>query len=466
MQRRFSLLCGLSIVICCLVSALNVSANTGSISGLSEWDVTSFKVNLLSHQGANGDIQTDQNGWIHLGANHLEGGDITYRVRAGSLTQADILEVWIDGFSTSNDLDIGPTVFIGTGKNRFEQISRMSGDAWRPFVFRFADDALYGDVTDPSNRSENWRIRYPSSKYEVRRIDKPPNSLLDGQVLPVRISITGAEDFIIKRIEVVVFRAGGGGYGRLSIVSLSPYKVYRGDRISLNLNRPFSENEADLYVTDTAGREHRIRPQGISADRKHVWFYAKGTPFTKSGEYRVRVVERSGSRAIKEVASERFEYVHPRVIASPKPTPLPKLPVAGCRPPCPSASLPPIPATSPSYIVPMMPSAPGMGPPPMVAGPPMMAPMVPVPSTTMAPPTMQTRQYTIQIGAYRAESSAVSVMNTLRRYGFNAYISTAVQGNVRVFRVRVGQYPSKTHASQDAVRLKQSGYDTWVTTMS
>ncbi|PIE35917.1 hypothetical protein CSA56_02415 [candidate division KSB3 bacterium] len=465
MQRRSSVLCGLSIVLCCLVLALNVSANTGSISGLSEWDVTSFKVDLLSHQGANGDIQTDQNDWIHLGANHLEGGDITYRIRTGYLTQADILEVWIDGFSTSNDLDIGPTVFIGTGKNRFEQISRMSGDAWRPFVFRFADDSLYGDVTDPSNRNENWRIRYPSSKYEVRRIDKGPNALLDGQTLPVRISITGAEDFIIKRMEVVVFRAGGG-YGRFSIASLSPYKVYRGDRLTLNFTQSFPENDIDLYVTDTAGKEHRIRPQGMSTDRKQVWFYVEGSPFTKSGEYRVRMVDRSGSRAIKEVPSKRFEYVHPKKVVRPKPVPIPKPVVSACTPPCTPTSLPPIPSAPPSYIVPVMPQNPGIGMPPTVAGPPITSPVMTAPAVTMAPPAMSAGRYTIQIGAFRAESSAVVVMNKLRGYGFHAYISTAVQGTAQVFRVRVGQYASKAHANQDAARLRQNGYETWVTTTS
>jgi cell division septation protein DedD len=172
----------------------------------------SYKVNLLEHPGGSGDIQLDQNGWIHLGANHMDGGDIKYDIRVGKLDRTDIVEVWIDGYSSSNDLNIGPTVFIGAGKNRYEQITRMTGEAWRPFVFHIADDTIYGDITDPANRNEYWRMRFPSSKYEMRRIDKSPDDLIESQVLPIRISMTGNEDFIIKRIEVVVFRTAPRGH--------------------------------------------------------------------------------------------------------------------------------------------------------------------------------------------------------------------------------------------------------------
>lgn len=463
MQRRSSFMCFLYVIVMCCLMALNVSANTRGVVGTSEWDVTSFKVDLLNYQGANGDIQADQKGWIHLGANHLEGGDMTYLVRTGSLSRADILEVWIDGFSTSNALDIGPTVFVGTGKNRFEQITRMSGDAWRPFVFRFADDAVYGDVTDPSNRNENWRIRYPSSKYEVRRIDKAPNDLLDRQTLPIRVSITGAEDFIIKRIEVVVFRAQGGrGYNnRLSIVNLDQYRVYRGDRLTMQLSRNFSKKDVDFYIIDADGREHKIQTYTMGTDGKNVGVFAEGYPFSKTGRYQIKLVDRSDWNQTHG-DSEGFEYVHPRAIAmKPKAAPIPKSPVSAYTPSYQPLPLPPIPPQAPpQYIVPVVP-------PGSTAGPPMGVPVPPVaPQGVGVVPVVQAGQYTIQIGAFRAQTSAVTMMNKLLKYGYDAYLSESVQGDIRVFRVRVGRYSSKALAHQMAARLKQSGFDTWITTQS
>ena len=461
MPRCSFFLCALSVVIFCLLPATGAVANNANISGLSEWDVTSFKVDLLSHQGANGDIQVDQNEWVHLGANHLEGGDITYLVQTGPLTPADILEVWIDGFSTSNSLDIGPTLFIGASKNRFEQINRMSGDAWRPFVFRFADDALYGDVTDPSNRNENWRIRYPSSKYEVRRIDKAPNKLLDYRTLPIRISITGAEDFIIKRLEVVVYRSGSGYRGpNRYIVGVSPYQVRRGDRITLKLNPEIRRDELSYYIVDTAGREHRVYPQ-LGSHREQVWFYAKGDAFTRSGSYRIKVVDRS-SRGQQQSDSESFEYVRPRVVQKPKPTPTPIF--DACVPPCfPAGPLPAVPEALPGNIVPIVPQGPGFVPPSAAA--PQIVPAVPVAPPAVVASSVSQSGFTIQIGAFSTQASAVSLVNKLHSYGYDAYISESIKGNSRLFRVRVGRYTSKSHARQDAVSLQQRGFDTWITTM-
>ncbi len=471
MQRCSSFMCVLSVVMLCLFSAMSAVANNTNISGLSEWDVTSFKVDLLSHQGANGDIQVDQNEWVHLGANHLEGGDMTYLVQTGPLTRSDILEVWVDGFYTSNSLDIGPTLFIGTGKNRFEQINRVSGDAWRPFVFRFADDAQYGDVTNPSNRNENWRIRYPSSKYEVRRIDKAPNELLDHHTLPVRISITGAEDFIIKRLEVVIYRSGHGRAPIRYIAGLSPYQVRSGERITLKLSSETRRDALTYYIVDTDGREHRIHPQ-LGANRDQMWFYAKGTPFNRSGGYRIKVVDRS-ARGQQNSDSEYFEYVRPRVIKKIKRQPTPAPIVDACVPPClsvvPLAGM--MPQAPPANIVPVIPSGPGFGPPMEVW--PQVAPVVPVvppvavvPHVAVMPHAVQSG-FTIQVGAFGAQSAAISQVNTLRTYGYHdAYISESMKGNSRLFRVRVGRYAVKSHARQDAGSLQQRGFETWIATMN
>ncbi len=473
MRRGSSLVYYVVIVTLCVVPVSYAVAATGSVSDLSEWGVASHKVDLLKYRGGSGDIQVDQNtGWIHLGANHLEGGDIQYQIQTGSLHREDILEVWIDGYSTSNDLNIGPTVFIGTGKNRFEQITRMTGDAWRPFVFRFADDLVYGDVSDPSNRNSNWRIRYPSSKYEVRRIDKSPRDLLDSQILPVRMSMTGAEDFIIKRMEVVVYRGQQHGLCRdgLSIVKLDPYKVRRGDMVTMQLNCAFPSEGVDFYIIDTHDREHKMAPRVLNSERDKVGIYVEDYPFSKSGRYQVKLVDRS-QREREYTDVEGFEYVAPRpkrVVKRPKkkkPTPVVPCPPSS---PCAPTSLPPVPATFPGYIVPMLPTGPVVVP-PVIPGPPMSVPPV-YPPPAIAPsiddPTSYSHGYTIQIGAYQSRTSAVAVMNRLRGNGYDAYISESVQGGKRFLRVRVGRYPNKSLARQDASRLRNSGFDTWITTSS
>jgi cell division septation protein DedD len=328
----------------------------------------------------------------------------------------------------------------------------MNGDAWRPFVFRFGDDAVYGDITDPSNRNENWRIRYPSSKYEVRRIDKSPEDLLDHQTLPIRISMTGAEDYIIKRIEVVVYRAKQGlPYRPLSIVKLGSYNVNYGEMVTLSLNQGLPSKNVDFYIIDPVGREHRITPRILNTARDKLAFDVEGYPFSESGPHQIKVVDRSNSSQPHTMV-ENFTIIRPKPFAPPAPAP----PVV----PNPPTYLPPIPEAPPTYIVPMPPPASGV--PPVAPVPPMMVP--PGPPVDTFPPSYS-RGYTIQIGAYQAQASAVTMMNELRGYGYDAYISEAVQGGRRLFRVRVGKYPTKSLALQDADRLQSNGFDIWVTTL-
>ena len=462
MQRRSSLGCILSLVVLCCASLTASAAGSSNVAGLSQWDVTSFQVNLLNHYGANGDVQSDQNGWVHLGANHLEGGDMTYNVQVGRLAPSDIVEVWVDGFSSSNDLNVGPTLFIGAGKNRFEQITRMSGDAWRPFVFRFADERLYGDVTDPSNRNENWRIRYPSSKYEVRRIDKAPNELLEGATLPVRISITGVDDFILKRLEVVVYRAGGSSRrGQLAITSLAPYKVFQGNRVTVQFNQALPEKDVDFFLVDPSGRESRIYPQFTNSQRDSAWFYADGDSFARSGDYQIKVVDRSVWDQ-PQSDTERFEYAHPQtrvIVERPKPRPTPD---ACALPPCSPIAFAPAPVMPPAQILPVLPSAPFTQV-PILSGPPANQFAVAPQAVRPAPSQPQVSgAFTIQIAAVRSQQAAFSLMNTLRAQGYDAYVQT--QGSV--YRVRVGRYPTRNHAAYDATRLQQHGFDTWITTLS
>jgi hypothetical protein len=438
----------------------------GSVADSSQWDVTSFQVKLVDHRGGSGDIQTDQNGWIYLGANHLEGGDIKYSVDVGELYQEDIIEVWIDGYSTSTELDVGPTVFVGTGKNRYEQITRMTGDAWRPFVFRFADDALYGDVTDPSNRNANWRTRYPSSKYEIRRIDKAPYTMLDGTSLPIRISMTGVDDFIIKRLEVVVYRAKEGSSprgGSVHIVKVSPYTVHEGNRVTVTLNTGKFADYIEFYLSDPAGREYKVATQSISADNTEVAFYADEYYFPRSGQYQLKLVDLS--RPEQRYADiERLEYRGRKVI----------IPQADPTPPILTPEIECATAMVGGSCLPPVPVMPGTGygvPGPYIS--PVPAPYdqlpygpVPGPSPMVAPPQSQIQAagYTIQVGAFKSQSSAAALRDKLQQRGFDAFIAESSQGGNPLFRVRVGRFLDKSSASQEVQRLRSNGFsDTWIT---
>ena len=378
MQRVSAFMKILIIGLVGMLSASDALSNTGSVTDLSKWDVSSYQVNLSDYRGGSGDVQADaKSGWIYLGANHLEGGDVKYEVQVGRLNSADIVEVWVDGYSTTNELNIGPSIFIGAGKNRSEQMTRLSGDAWRPFVFRFADDGMYGDVTDPSNRNEYWRTRYPSSKYELRRIDKTPREIVENDLLPIQISMTGSEDFIIKRIEVVLWR------------TKAP----------------------------------------VVADYREP------------------------------------EYVYPtwKVASKPKPKPTPKIlsPAEECAP----TGLPPIPQAPPMAYAPPMTYAPPTYITPQYLAPTYLAPTSAPPPTRDAPRELG-RGYTIQIAAFRTQAAAMAVREKLRRNSYDAYIVESVEAGQRLFRVRVGRYADKSFALRDADRLRQGGFDTWITELT
>lgn len=477
MRQSSSLWVMILVGLLCVFPVADVLAEVGgSVADSSQWDVTSYQVKLVDHRGGSGDIQTDQNGWIYLGANHLEGGDIKYSVDVGNLTQADIIEVWIDGYSSSTDLDVGPTVFIGTGQNRYEQITRMTGDAWRPFVFRFADDALYGDVTDPSNRNANWRTRYPSSKYEIRRIDKAPYTMLDGASLPIRVSMTGVDDFIIKRIEVVVYRAKASSYagGGVYIVKMNPYIVHEGDRVTISLNRDVPSEYLDFYLIDPAGREYRLATQSLGVEQNTVVFHADDYLFPQSGQYQLKLVDSTNPER-QHVDIERFSYEGRtrKVVQTPKAVPTPPIltPEIECGPGMTgSGCLPPVPVMPgmQQYGVPgpyISPVPAPYGAVPYDASP---YGVVPGPSQMVPPQSqMYAAGYTIQVGAFKSNSSAVALRDKLQRSGFDAYIEESSKSGNPLFRVRVGRFLDKSSAAQEVQRLRQSGFsDTWITDLT
>jgi hypothetical protein len=338
----------------------------------------------------------------------------------------------------------------------------MTGDAWRPFVFRFADDALYGDVTDPSNRNANWRTRYPSSKYEIRRIDKAPYTMLDGTSLPIRISMTGVDDFIIKRLEVVVYRAAVPR-GGVHIVKVSPYSVREGNRVTVTLNTGRFADYIEFYLSDPAGREYKVATQSISADNTEVAFYADEYYFPRSGQYQLKLVDLSHPEQ-RYADIERLEY-RGRTVSKPKAEATPPIltPEIECSTVMVGGScLPPVPvmpgtgySLQSPYISPV-PAPYAQLPYEAVPG---SSPMVVSPQSQI-----QAAGYTIQVGAFKSQSSATALRDKLQQRGFDAYIAESSQGGNPLFRVRVGRFLDKSAASQEVQRLRSNGFsDTWIT---
>ena len=462
-----------------------------------EWRVKAFKIDLVRDQiGISGDVlRREDTGWIHIGSNHLEGGAIRYAVPVGRLDKSDILEVWIDGYSESSNPDVGPTILIG-GRN-IGQVTRRVGDAWKPKVFQFADDLIYGDLTEPSNRNESWRIRYPSNKYQSDRINRDPGSLVgpDGR-LPIEIAMTGSDAFVIKRVEVDVYKnITGGDYEynpEIHIADIYPNPAYTGDFVTLRFNKSTPALGVDLYVIDPDGIEQlKARNPNLTADS--ISFLASGAPFFKSGLYRARVVFRSGSKTLSDMDSFYF-YTRPAPPYSESPQAYaPPPPSAQSLEPSQASAEPPRPAYEgpPPFAVPPPPAAepPGSSygrfpqtfvPPPaqpyrrppslpgepseIYTAPPLQPDYeVPPPGMRLAP--VPRGNYTIQVAANRTHYNAVKLQDRLKRRGYPAYISEIyVPGLGHFFRVRVGTYPDRWSAEREAYNLRvQEGLETWIT---
>lgn len=469
-----------------------------------EWRVKAFKIDLVRDQiGISGDVlRREDTGWIHIGSNHLEGGAIRYAVPVGKLDKSDILEVWIDGYSESSNPDVGPTILIG-GRN-IGQVTRRVGDAWKPKVFQFADDLIYGDLTEPSNRNESWRIRYPSNKYQSDRINRDPGSLVgpDGR-LPIEIAMTGRDAFVIKRVEVDVYKNITGGefdYNpEIHIVDIYPNPAYTGDFITLHFNKNIPALGVDVYVMDPDGIEQlKARHPNLTANS--MSFLASGAPFFKSGLYRARVVFHSGSKTLSDMDSFYFytrstspypespqAYAPPPAqslepsqaysepprptyenlppFAGPPPSSYERPPEAFAEPPVPSYGRSPQPFVPPPTQPYAKPPPPPLGEPPEVYTAPPLRPDYEVPPPGLRLTPIPRGNYTIQVAANRTHYNAVKLQDRLKRRGYPAYISEIyVPGLGHFFRVRVGTYPDRFSAEREAYHLRvQEGLETWIT---
>ena len=66
--------------------------------------------------------------------------------------------------------------------------------------------------------------------------------------------------------------------------------------------------------------------------------------------------------------------------------------------------------------------------------------------------------YSVQLGSFTKWSNAKRLYDELRANGFEANIHTAIVGDARFYRVRVGQYNTPGEAEEMARKLRNKGY--------
>lgn len=65
------------------------------------------------------------------------------------------------------------------------------------------------------------------------------------------------------------------------------------------------------------------------------------------------------------------------------------------------------------------------------------------------------KTYTVQVGAYKEKDVAEKVMSKLKKKGYSAYIvSRDIQGEGTIYKVRVGEFPHRDRAEEQARRIK------------
>jgi len=138
------------------------------------------------------------------------------------------------------------------------------------------------------------------------------------------------------------------------------------------------------------------------------------------------------------------------------PAPAPSPPAPAPSPPAPVMSAPPTSsAPAPAMTAPPAPTAPAQ----TVAAP---APTAPVRLATAPPapaaPAPPTEGWSVQLGAYASEGSAVSLRDSLARSWPDARVLRAEVSGRTLWRVRVGNYASRRDADEAARRLSASGY--------
>lgn len=78
-----------------------------------------------------------------------------------------------------------------------------------------------------------------------------------------------------------------------------------------------------------------------------------------------------------------------------------------------------------------------------------------IPHEKFVPP-LESNKYTVQIASFQKRSDAVTLVNRLKKKGYPAYILSAKVGDKVWFRVRVGEYSTKSEAVKMLQKIERS----------
>ncbi len=86
------------------------------------------------------------------------------------------------------------------------------------------------------------------------------------------------------------------------------------------------------------------------------------------------------------------------------------------------------------------------------------------PETTTLPPVSATKErFAVQVGAFSDNKTAEHLAGSLRKKGFDVYVSAGAKIGQARWRVRVGPFPNRNEAEHAAGRLKKNeNLPTWV----
>ena len=88
-----------------------------------------------------------------------------------------------------------------------------------------------------------------------------------------------------------------------------------------------------------------------------------------------------------------------------------------------------------------------------------------VETTVSSPANLRGGSYTVQVGAFRSDASARRLLQRLQALGHSAEISTQQRDAESYHRVWVGRFTTRQEALASQSRLREAGFDTYVTTV-
>jgi cell division septation protein DedD len=151
------------------------------------------------------------------------------------------------------------------------------------------------------------------------------------------------------------------------------------------------------------------------------------------------------------VSSKPAADVSPKPVAAEKPAAVPATPAAAPEKPASTADKTTVPVAS----APAQKAAAAPPPPPPSAAP------DPAPAAFAAPAGPG---YAVQIAALNVRTEADAIAKRLTSKGYSAYVLAPSAGTPKVFRVRVGKFPTRKEAESVATKLqKEEQFKPWIT---